>query len=115
MSQHSTIGGVTVFRSPPYGHRVFGNACVFERAEVRIVGSAYRAVLRTWRAQADGDACLVAEYALPREHPNLGLALADLGRQVEAHLLAVAEDRVEALQVARRAMWATVLGDTDLP
>lgn len=115
MSQHSTIGGVTVFRSPPYGHRVFGNTCVFERAEVRIVGSAYRAVLCTWRTQADGDARLVAEYALPREYPNLGPALAELGRQVEAHLLAVAEDRVKALQVTRRAMWVTVLGDTDPP
>lgn len=113
MSQHSTIGGVTVFRSPPYGHRVFGNACVFERAEVRIVGSAYRAVLCTWRVQADGDARLVAEYALPREHPNLGPALAELGRQVEAHLLAASEDRAEALETARTETLATVFGTTD--
>ncbi|MHB1141433.1 MAG: hypothetical protein ACYC1T_06735 [Sulfuricaulis sp.] len=115
MSQHSTIGGVTVFRSPPYGHRVFGNACVFERAEVRIVGSTYRAVLCTWRAQADGDARLVAEYALLREYPTLALAHEELTRQREEHLLAAAEDRVEALQVARRTMRATVLGDTDPP
>mgnify|MGYP000167914020 CR=1 FL=1 len=115
MSQHSTIGGVTVYRTPPYGERVFGDARLFERAEVRIVGSVYRAVLCTWRAKGDGDARIVAEYALPREYPTLGLARDELVRQREEHLLAAAEDRVEALQVARRAMRATVLGDTDPP
>lgn len=112
MSQHSTIGRVAVFRTQPYGERVFGNARLFERAEVRIVGSVYRAVLCTWRAKGDGDARIVAEYALPREYPTLALAHEELTRQREEHLLAAAEDRVEALEAARREMRAVVSGTT---
>jgi hypothetical protein len=113
MSQHSTIGGVAVFRTQPYGERVFGDARLFERAEVRIVGSVYRAVLCTWRAKGDGDARIVAEYALPHEYPTLGLARAALLRQREEHLLAAAEDRAEALHVARTDVRATVFGMTE--
>lgn len=113
MSQDSTIGGVAVFRTSPYGERVFGDARLFERAEVRMVGSVYRAVLCTWRAKGDGDARIVAEYALPHEYPTLGLARAALLRQREEHRLAAAEDRAEALHVARTDMLATVFGTTE--
>lgn len=113
MSQHNMIGGVAVFRTQPYGQRAFGDARVFEQGEVRIVGSAYRAVLCTWRAKADDDARIVAEYATPREYPSPAQALDELIRQREEYLLAAADDRVEALEVVRKDMRSTVFGTAE--
>lgn len=102
--------GVAVYRMESYGHRRFGDSRMFERDEVRLVGNAYVAVLRTWRQDKQGEPRAVFEYALPTEYQTVPEAVGALVKQRVEYLRAQAEDRTEAVKCARAALIESGMG-----
>lgn len=103
----SKSAGVTVYRMEAYGYRRFGDARMFERDEVRMVGDTYVAVLCTFRHSEEEGPQRVFEYVLPTEYRTVPEAVRTLLKQRVEYLRAQAEDRAAAIECARAAMLET--------
>lgn len=101
MTPSENSPGVPVHRMQEYGHRRFGDSRIFERDEVRLVGTVYRAVLCTFRQKQDEDPQVIFEYRLPREYRTVGEAVNELLRQRVDYLRTQAEEHARAVRCAR--------------